>query len=181
MIRRWPWLVVAALLAMVACRPGPPPTRLYDEDFETLCDGAPCGWERTHGDATQAIWVETIHAGEHGLRLDGQVSVRGTRSGAPADPVPVETLSVELTACCDIGNELRVDLVLIDEHGGTFTASAFAMPAREWSPPLGAPIVSRGGLAEVAGVMAVAITKTGPGACEISELAIDSIPLPVGC
>lgn len=179
---RWPGLVVAILLALLACDPDLPPTRFYDEDFETLCEGTPCGWERTSGDATQATWIETIHPGEHGLRLEGQASVRGTNAGpATGDLSAVETLSVELTARCDFGSELRVDLVLADELGSTFTASALASPEAGWVPPAGVMVVSGAAGASVARVVAVGIAKTGPGACEISAIAIDSVPLPDGC
>jgi hypothetical protein len=179
---RLPWLLVATLLAMLACDPDLPPTRFYDEDFETLCDGTPCGWERTSGDETQATWIETIHPGEHGLRLEGQASVRGTNAGATTgDAFAVETLSVELTARCDLGSQLRVDLVLADEFGETFIASALAAPEAAWSPPPGVTVVTDAFAARAARVTAVGIAKTGPGACEISAIAIDSVPLPTGC
>ena len=179
---RWPWLVLAALLAMLACDPGLRPIRFYDEDFEALCDGTPCGWERTSGDATQATWIETIHPGEHGLRLRGQASVRGTSVGETTGEVfLVESLSVELTARCDIGSELRVDLVLADELGNTFTASALAAPEPLWSAPLGALVTTDAFGASATRVVAVGIAKTGPGACEISAIAIDSVPLADGC
>jgi hypothetical protein len=179
---RWPWLVLATLLAMLACDPDLRPIRFYEDDFETLCDGTPCGWERTSGDESQATWVETIHPGEHGLRLEGQASVRGTNAAATTGArVDVETLSVELTARCDLGSELQVDLVLEDELGDTFVARALAVPEAGWSPPLGAMVVAELPGVGVTRVAAVGIAKTGPGVCEISAIAIDSVPLPDGC
>jgi hypothetical protein len=179
--KRWPWLVLATLLAMVACDPVLPPTRFYEEDFETLCEGAPCGWERTSGDVTQATWVETIHPGEHGLRLEGQASVRGTSAGELRDAVATQLLQVELTARCDPGSQLRVDLVLADEVGAMFSASALAVPQPEWARPVGVMVTSDSFRANTTRVMAVGIAKTGPGACEISEIAVDAVPLPAGC
>jgi len=69
---RWlrPSSLAAAILLLSACPSFDPPV-YYQEDFEG-CAGA-CGWEIA-GPGTAAI-VATIHPGEHGLRLGGDVTV----------------------------------------------------------------------------------------------------------
>ncbi len=73
------------LLFCLACRqPEQAPTRLFEEGFEELCDGMPCGWAQTGGDDGAVRFVETIFAGEHGVRLTGDgAAVRG-----PGGPCP---------------------------------------------------------------------------------------------
>ncbi len=171
---RAPWALVGLLLAVMACAPEDLPPRFYREDFETLCEGVPCGWSRTTGNDDQAIWVETIHPGEHGLRLTGEVSVRG--AGAMGEePVLVGAMQVQLDARCDLGSELRVDLVVADELGNQVTGSAAFAPPAEWEAPLIAPpsFASAPLSGTVSRVVAIGIAKTGAGACEISDVAID--------
>lgn len=173
----WPWVGVALLLAIVACeREGLAP-RFYRADFEQVCDGVPCGWERTSGDPSQATWIETIHPGERGLRLEGEVNLRGP--GASADQVwAPDLLSALLTARCDLGSQLHVDVVMADETGASFSATATFNPAAEWRNPIetSLTIVSEP-RANAARVIAVGISKTGLGVCEISELIIDVAPV----
>lgn len=182
---RAPWAFVALLLAVMACAPEDEPPRFYREDFETLCDGAPCGWQRIVGEPDQAVWVETIHPGEHGLRLVGDVTVRGPGTMATDDPIVTAALALQLAARCDLGSSLRVDVVLADPFGAQFsgTTSPALAPAAEWTEPTivfptfgGAPpsdFASR--------VVAIGITKAGAGACEISDIAIDELLPGPGC
>lgn len=177
---RWAWMLVAALVAMIACGPDELEPPFYFEDFETLCEGVPCGWERTSGDASQVTWVETIHAGEHGLRLDGTASVRGPGS-EPTGAFPLDSLSLDLTARCDAGSVLEIDLVLADEAGRPFSASALAAPAEEWSRSGALEITAETALANATRVMAIGITKTGAGACEVSDIVVDARVFTPGC
>ena len=97
------WTALFAIaLSTTACQPAPPPEQLFREDFETLCDGLPCGWVRAVGMPWQARVVETIHPGEHGRLLDGpDVIVRGP-GGEPME-VAIESgrLQTRLVASCD--------------------------------------------------------------------------------
>lgn len=170
--RRWPWAIVAALVGLLACDPDPRPTRVYLEDFEGLCDGAPCGWERTSGESEQARWVETIHPGEHGLRLEGDVSVRGPASDSDARTVNSRNLSARLAIRCDAGSAVRLDVLLVDELGTTFSASGDAMPPSNWDRELITLLVDAT-MVTNARISTVMISKSGSGACDIGELVID--------
>lgn len=176
------WLAVSILLAIVACGPADAPQRFYDEDFEELCDGVPCGWERTSGAADQATWIETIHPGEHGLRLEGEVSVRGPGTEV-GETIDSSVLFVRAYVRCDLDSELRLDVVIADDFGGTYDASALLSPAETWEAPYEAAL--EGDAPTLPGnavhVVAVGLAKTGPGTCEISELIIDTTELSPGC
>lgn len=177
---RAPWLAVALMLAFVACESDAPP-RFYRESFEMLCEGVPCGWSRTSGNADQATWIETIHPGEHGLRLIGDVSVRGP-AVMGEEPIALGAAFVRVTARCDTGSMLRVDVVLADTVGSQITGSALFTPPEDWSSPFDAALSADVPLSGTATrVIAIGIAKTGTGACEISEIAIDDQIIPSGC
>ena len=177
--------VVAILVvsAAVACDPQRA-QRFYHETFEELCDGTPCGWERSAGTAEQAIWVETLHPGEHGLRLTGEVTVRGPGS---TETSASDDLSMDVSVRCDPGSSLST-VVLIDDTTGERT-----LPA---SPP-GTIVGIGGGDSEWhsrtlylgpgtgtfnARIVAVVLIKTGAGECEIGDILIrDTIFVPDGC
>lgn len=177
--QRLAWAIVGALVGFVACRPEPA-ARIHEEDFETLCDGVPCGWERTSGRADQATWIETIHPGEHGLRLEGETSVRGP-GGPPLPSFDPRFLSLALTARCDAGSSLRVEVAITDDAGDTFFGFAIVTPAAEWEPPVPVTLTTDILRANATRVMAVGISKTGEGVCEVSELAIDKSSFTPGC
>lgn len=180
---RAPWVLLALLLAMMACAPEDEPPRFYREDFETLCDGVPCGWQRIVGDEDQAVWVETVHPGEHGLRLTGNVTVRGPGTMDVDEPVVAAALSARVAARCDSGSTLRFDIVLADSLGTQSTSSTAHSPPAEWGEPLvfwpsPVPEPASGTLSRV---VAIGITKAGAGACEISDIAIDDLLPGPGC
>ncbi len=126
---RWPWIFVSLLLGLVAC--GPIETNYYDEQFETVCDGAPCGWARTSGEPEQAHWISTIHPAIHGIRLSGDVSIRGPGGMGPSGHDPA-SLYARMTARCDEGNQLRIDVLFSDSNGVTYTATVRTAPAQSW-------------------------------------------------
>lgn len=169
-----PWIGVALLVGILACTPSGRP-RHYFESFEELCMGVPCGWQRSSGTAEQATWVETIHPGEHGLRLTGEVSVRGEGSEIPSGAT-ASLLLVGVVARCDPDSWLSVDLVLTDDLGNDIMGSAVLSPGREWTAPtVAAPTYTSTLTSDVVTrVVAIGITKHGAGSCEISELAIES-------
>lgn len=172
-LRRWPWLALAALIGALACEPDPFPNRPFYEDFETACDGTPCGWERSDGDASQAIWVESIHPGEHALRLTGEVTVRGPG----ADPEVPATfsgtrLSVRLVARCDPGDTLAVDVLAIDAFGARHELRSVINPESEWTR-VATGFATSATFLDDARISAVIIRKNGEGVCEIGEIVLD--------
>lgn len=179
--RRWPWLALAALIGALACEPEPFPSRPFYEDFETACDGTPCGWERSDGEASQAIWVESIHPGEHALRLTGEVTVRGP--GADPD-VPSTfsgtSLAVRVVARCDPGDTLAVDVLAIDASGGRHEMRSVINPESEWTR-VATGSATTGSFIDGGRISAVIVRKNGPGVCEIGEIVIDTQADRVSC
>jgi hypothetical protein len=180
--RRGVWIAVAIAIAFVACEPEDAPDPIYLESYEeTDENGLPLGWERTSGGPENAAYVETIHPGEHGIRLSGEVTVRGP--GGEMRELPAEPdLLLHLSARCDLDSGLRVDVVLLDELGGLHTASAMPNPPDEWEMVDTLMIeIDDGTTLNIVGVSAIGIAKTGIGDCEISELIIDDRVYQPGC
>ncbi|MBX3275221.1 MAG: hypothetical protein KF729_33455 [Sandaracinaceae bacterium] len=162
-------LALAAIVAGYACQPERQ-TRVYLEDFEgELCDGVPCGWERSTGTPAQARWVETIHPGEHALQLEGDVTVRGP--GA-FDTIRGPRMLLRFVVRCDPGSRLGLD-VLVSDGLGTRALGVAAFAPPEWDEVS----VTLGGGGEIADsrISAVVLTKTGPGVCEIAEIVMDDL------
>ena len=165
-----PWLGIGGLLVFLACDPAPPPERHWFESFEDECDGAPCGWERSLGDADQARWVETIHPGEHGLRLEGVVTVRGP--GSPLERTQdFNFASVHAVARCDAGSFLEVEVV-VASGAATRTGRALINPEDQWRRVTEEPLTFDETAIE-GRVTAVVIRKRGEGVCEVGELVVD--------
>jgi hypothetical protein len=163
------WLVVAGVVVGYACEPERA-ERVYYEDFEgELCDGAPCGWARSSGTAEQARWVETIHPGEHGLALTGDVTVRGPGSAAT---VFGPSILLQMVVRCDEGSRLGVDVVISDELGSrSLGVDAFA--PTEWDEV--SVTLGSGGEIGSSTITAIVFTKTGSGTCEIGEVIVDDL------
>ncbi|MFK7984927.1 MAG: hypothetical protein AB8I08_02775 [Sandaracinaceae bacterium] len=171
---RWPLLVAAALVIGLACQPDAYPTRLFLDDFETLCDGVPCGWEQTAGESGRARWVETIHPGEHALELTDDVVVRRTGIVPAERPMVTTTLDVRVAATCDTGSTLELSLVVADATGATRDETlplSFFSGESDWTN-LSPAIVFEMPLTDPV-VRAVVLRKSGAGRCRIGELAID--------
>jgi len=185
---------VALLLLSFACAPGPGAVRerLVTEEFETQCDdGLPCGWAQVTGEPGAARYVETIHPGEHGLALIGSgVNVRGP--GGPTRPaiVSVGSLQASLVARCDPGAGLTIDLAVADAtDAGAFFVDTFegrTTPGQTWEQRTvvnltSTTALSDGGFGGSFGgtrtirVLAVALSKTGAGQCEIASFRVDDI------
>lgn len=161
---------LASLLS--ACGPGAPPAYLYFEDFETVCDGSPCGWERSSGEPDQATWVETIHPGEHALRLTGEVGVRGPAGSPEERAILGSGIGGCVVARCDAGSRLQFDVLLEDALVGSVVGTVRLLPPSEWSGPTTADLTLDDDVSD-ASVTAVLITKTGPGACEVGEIVFE--------
>ena len=162
---------VALAIGLGACGPDEPRPHVYFEDFETECDGAPCGWERSAGDADQATWIETIHPGEHALRFVGEVTVRGPAAPPMSRLATSGAIFATLVARCDVGSALAMDVVLNDATLGAVVARASIVAREEWDT-VDVAMMTDGAFTS-ATVSAVVITKSGGGACEIGEIVID--------
>lgn len=170
------WVALAALLATFACEPETAPRLMYDEDFETACDGTPCGWVRSEGDADNATWVETIHPGEHGLRLTGDVTVRGPEAGEQARRLAGTAITVNVANRCDLGSTLFVTVVFEDDLGQLRDGREMVVTSPDWTNrevgiDLGMPRVVGGR------VVSVILEKAGSGACEVGDIVVDASPL----
>lgn len=173
--RFWSSTIVAALVAMYACGGGGPPKEyVYVEDFEVLCDEVPCGWERVAGGESQATWVETIHPGEHGLRLSGETSVRGPGSEDEVEPFYTSDVRAVLAARCDGGSELVVEVIFAGENGEPVVQHTTVAPYADWTGPTHGWLDGASDI-RATRVLAVGITKTGAGTCEISDLVLEVV------
>ncbi|MGE0786515.1 MAG: hypothetical protein AB7S26_12665 [Sandaracinaceae bacterium] len=159
------------IVSALACDPVPAPALMYSEDFESVCDGAPCGWSQRTGEPSQATYVETFHPGEHGLRLSGSVSVRGPE--APEDALRLRGSSVTFEAAtrCDLGSFLTATVVIRTDAGEMFDASALVTSEPEW----GRSGVRLDFIDTIVGghVASVILDKEGGGVCEVSDMTVD--------
>jgi len=162
------WVVLAGIVAGYACEPDRR-VPMYLEDFEgELCEGSPCDWSRTSGTPGQATYVETIHPGEHALRLTGDVNVRGPGSDVT---LPGPEIRVRMTVRCDAGARLTVGVIISDDLGTRpLRFEAFA-PTR-WAETT--VTVGGGGEIAMSRLAAVELTKTGSGSCELAEIMIEN-------
>lgn len=171
--RAVPWLFVLPILGFVACDPDLE-TRFFVEDFETLCDGAPCGWERSAGAEGDVTYVSTIHPGIHGLRLRNTVSARGP--GGPARLLEGDLFS-SVTATCDPGATLDITVVVSSELGGitTYSSPLFFGDGDDFQR-IETPIRVDGFIGQTVTVQAVILEKRGSGTCTVDDVLLDTTP-----
>lgn len=174
-----------ALLSLPSCAPAPDPEMFLEEDFETLCDGVPCGWVRSGGPEDGARWIETI-PGDHGLLLEGDgVFVRGPAAPPLATTTLVDVVAVRATARCDSTSSITVR-VSIEEGVGAepefVTFERELLPEAAWreapmdqtmDPTDGAPRTWA-----LRRVLGISLLKNGPGTCEIDYVGIRAVNTP---
>lgn len=166
-----------ALAVALGCGAPEDPDRIYEEDFETACDGTPCGW--TQGLEGDVFYVETL-PGDHGLAFEDGAFARGPE--APALPVPrvAAAVTARVNARCDLGAALRIR-VSVDEgdRGAVVTFAGDVVPEPTFSrviPEVRLRPRSGDGLTwRLTRVRGVAIRQDGPGRCEIDWLAIRAL------
>ena len=180
------------LLMGLACRdPEPPPTRLFEDGFESLCDGVPCGWEQIAGPDGGVRYVETILAGEHGIELSGDgTAVRGPGGPERTATLTFGTIEARVSGICDERALLVVDAAIVDvERGLSDTFSGVAALPNEFGAsstfvqltgsralldggisggPLGSPTIQ---------VTALAFRVQGAGTCTIDHVVVDDTNL----
>lgn len=199
-VERWAArAAVAAVLGGIACSDPPPQVfNLVTQDFEETCDGVPCDWEQLAGTAGQVRWVETFHAGDHGLELTGDgVGARGPGGSPMMVQVVSGSLQGQLVAVCDSGATLRLSVGLLQTDGGmpsvVDTLVADFQPEEEWGDPqvrtlIATGVFTDGGLGGgfVSGtfrITGMTIEKRGAGSCVVSRVLVDDV-IPVsdlGC
>ncbi|MDQ3037522.1 MAG: hypothetical protein M3Y87_34325 [Myxococcota bacterium] len=170
---------IAALGALVGCNRSSDPRAMYVEDFETVCDGAPCGWVQSSGEDGRALYVETL-PGDHGLELIGDgTSVRSEAAEPLASFVFTSAIGARLVARCDALStlELRTTVELEDES--TLTLGREIVPEETWSTLLDDqtlnPVDATPSPWRVRRVLGVSILKHGTGNCELDFLSIRAL------
>ena len=77
-------LALACAATLAGCPPDAPEL-FWDEEFESTCDGTPCGWLVGAGPVGSVTWVETL-PGEHGIAMFGdRIAVLGPTEGVESD------------------------------------------------------------------------------------------------
>ena len=195
--------LVACLFVVLACNEDPPQvTHLAQHDFEGRCGDEPlaCGWVQIAGPDGQARYGSAFHPSDHALVLEGSgVGVRGPGGDSRAATLTLGSLRLDMGVRCDPGNVLSVSVGIVDASSATPTFSdeliGTVRPSRRWEDGrAGTTLTARTALSEgglgmrppyTVRVSSITITKTGPGRCEISDLALDdsagfSVPV-IGC
>jgi hypothetical protein len=184
--------VKAALLALaLACIAGcvdHPHVALFREDFESVCNGAPCGWTQIAGPAGAASYVETLPS-EHGVELVGDgVAIARTVTGAnastngAADQIDA-TLRAHVVARCDPGATVTVIATLLGA-GTSIDVEGGATYPPTWDGSrivfMLLPVEPTNAGASFTSVVRVVLHKQGAGACEVDyvSLADHDIPFP---
>ncbi|UJR78953.1 hypothetical protein [Sandaracinus amylolyticus] len=172
-------LVITILgAALVGCPSSEDESAIYVEDFETTCEGTPCGWAQITGAENAASYVETL-PGDHGLQLVGrEVAVRGG-----IDEAPQSTFSTQLiaraNARCDLGAHLVMRATIELQDATTLTYEAELVPDVTWTSATRdqsmrvVEVVSAPW--HIARVLGVSLRKEGDGSCEVDYLAIRSV------
>lgn len=179
-------LALGALLGVLACSPGDGPTRLFQESFEDVCDGMPCGWSRLDGDTGAARHVSTWHAGEHGIELEGEVAVAGPSGATRSALLQFGSLQARMAARCDPGAVLTVRVAVRTTDGTLVdTLSGRVSPDGDWHELTTVTVVAGtalldggltggpfGGGLEIE-VLGITLRKSGPGVCTVDHLELD--------
>ncbi len=180
---RFPLLLIA--LFLIAC-PGNAPFRIVVESFEDVCEGdSLCEFEQVDGEPGDVTWIETIHPGEHGLRIEA-----GARLVRSYEPRELRSLGFQagsaqgyITGLCEEGANIEVAIVMTDdldytdEFRGTSTlwteydGTSFALVGASALDP-NSPLNTQGSVS--IRPLALEIRVRGEGACEIDHLTVDS-------
>ena len=187
-------IFVAAILTLLACEPDAPPSvpRLYDEEFDDACAGAPCGWTQVSGPAGAVHSTSTLLPGLRGLALEGDgIVVDGPGSSASTVRFEPVSLTAVVVARCDVGASLAVRVGRVSASAsdaapdvGAELLEAQLRPGPSWPTAGGSsgelrqplvPIIT--GTGSMSGfsqrIVSVSIRKDGPGQCEIDSLFVE--------
>jgi hypothetical protein len=159
---------------------------LFREDFESSCNGAPCGWTQIAGAAGSASYVETLPS-EHGVQLVGPgVAIARDVASAPASPTGEgvaidDDLRAHIVARCDPGATLSL-IVTLDAGTRSIDVSGGATFPPTWDGTRAIFVLSPPQPTDVGvtftRVRHVVIHKQGTGACEVDYLSLADSALP---
>ena len=161
-------LVILVALGCTGCPCDPGVPEVFYEGFERWCGDLPCDWTLESGTAER---VTTIHAGEHGVRLEGRMS---REIDAELSQDPEEELGF-LMVWCDAGAGLEIS-VDIDEGGTpgviTGTIDAGTVPEDGLMETREVPLGARMTPTVPTTATRITIEVTGTGGCTLDELRI---------
>lgn len=155
------------------CNPGEV-DYFYQEDFETTCEGAPCGWSQVRGPVGAATYGETL-PGDHALVLSGEgVVVRG--DGQVGHFTVLDTLVLSTVARCDAGSALRYELTFdLNTEGDIDVRSVDVFAPVDFRTATPSTRFTTSGAVGVVGVAGILIFKSGSGTCEIASISIEDL------
>ena len=165
------WLAIMALLCCTGCPCDPGVPEVFYEGFERGCGDLPCDWTLEAGTAER---VTTIHAGEHGVRLETGARISRDIDVELSQDGEAEDLAF-LMLWCDpgAGLEIRVD---IDEAGtaGVMSGSiaAGSVPEDGLMETREVPLGPRTTPYPVTTATRITIEVTGTGGCTVDELRL---------
>ncbi len=174
--------VAISLFCVAGCGGGDFAPRILFEDFETLCDGVPCGWTLTDGDPANVEYVETIHPGVHGFALSEETTLNGPGGEViPFAGLAFGSLQAEVSVRCDDPDARLIIRALGESSARTapelFEGETFGSDA--WGRYRISLVGSRGVDAPISGmdfqILSLALAKRGPGTCVIDTLEIDDL------
>ncbi len=183
--------VIASVLLALACGDDDSAdVPLYRESFEDACGDTPCGWSIVQPSDGTARYVETIHAGEHGIALEGDdVIVRADVEDARGVATfMLGSLQALVVARCDATSTLRLRVALASRGDAAAGPSSDALEA---NINVGTETLERATVALMATtglrdggfgstpvatdveILGVSFEKDGPGRCEIADIIVD--------
>ncbi|MFO0685491.1 MAG: hypothetical protein U0234_25755 [Sandaracinus sp.] len=180
-----PMLLVVALalpIAIAGCR-GADSVSLFRDDFESVCDGSPCGWLQVAGPSGAARYVESV-PGDHGIELTGEgVAVSRLAEGDQLEGAdPITSLEAHLVARCDARSSITV---IVSVQGVTSSTpidvtGTATFPPRWDGSRIRFPLLTTGATSSTQfnDVLAVVLHKEGPGTCEVDYVSLASMRMP---
>ncbi len=181
---RPPMIAALALLALVPACNGASDQALWRDDFETLCDGVPCGWSQVAGPAGAVTYVETAPS-EHGLQMRGDgVAISRTADGDEVlVPAMAASMRAHVVARCDAGSQITAIVTVRNLTGGLpIDVSGVATYPSTWDgtrTTFDLFVTDSGDRdAQYDDILGVVLHKEGPGVCEVDyvSLADDNVP-----
>ncbi|MBW2700582.1 MAG: hypothetical protein JRF33_07150 [Deltaproteobacteria bacterium] len=106
-------LALSGLLLLSACPCDRGQSEVFHEDFESWCEGVPCGWELAAGQVERST---SYHAGEHGAQLSGGARLLVELDGVLLAATEYSDYLIFMIRC-DLEAGLRFTLEVEGEEG----------------------------------------------------------------
>lgn len=170
--------VALGLVGAAAGCNGTTDVALWRDDFESACEGAPCGWVQIAGPRGSATWIETV-PGEHGVQLVGAGVAISRIAGDDSVifPARVSSLQAHVVARCDPGSQLTLIVTVHDQATGMpLDASGSATFPSTWDGNrslfdlFAADATARN--ATFDDIVSVVVHKDGEGTCEVDYVSL---------